>query len=57
MQSGVEKKYIILFAILIAITGFTLESQNGNIPNAQASGHTPAQSFYQQPKAITVNRP
>lgn len=57
MQSGVEKKYIILFAILIAITGFTLESQIGNNPNAQASAHTPAQNFYPQAKAITVNHP
>lgn len=30
MEGGVEKKYIILFAILIAITGFTFESQSGN---------------------------
>lgn len=27
MQSGVELKYIILFAILVALTGFTFESQ------------------------------
>lgn len=31
MQKGVEIKYIILFAILIALTGFTFESQlDGN---------------------------
>lgn len=35
MQSGVERKYIILFAILIAITGFTFESQTGSIANAK----------------------
>jgi len=36
-QSGVEKKYIILFAILIALTGFTFESQTGNQNSKQAS--------------------
>ncbi|MCK4709820.1 MAG: hypothetical protein KAU21_14470 [Gammaproteobacteria bacterium] len=28
MQAGVNAKYIILFAILIAITGFSFESQS-----------------------------
>ena len=37
MESNVEKKYIILFAILIALTGFTFESQSGNMTNTQAS--------------------
>ena len=27
-QNGIEKKYIILFVILMALTGFTLESQS-----------------------------
>jgi len=36
-QSGVEKKYIILFAILIALTGFTFESQSGNQDGNRAS--------------------
>jgi len=34
MQSTVEIKYILLFAILIALTGFTFESQS-NANNAQ----------------------
>ncbi len=66
MQSGVEKKYIILFAILIAITGFTFESQTGNIANVQqapgqssgqTSSHIPTQYIYQEPRAMTVSRP
>jgi hypothetical protein len=36
MQSSVERKYIILFAILIAITGFTFESQTGSVASTQA---------------------
>jgi len=31
MQSGIETKYILLFAILIALTGFTFESQSNDI--------------------------
>jgi len=30
MHSGIETKYIILFAILIALTGFTFESQSND---------------------------
>jgi len=31
MHSGIEIKFIILFAILIALTGFTFESQSNDI--------------------------
>ena len=41
MDKSVEKKYVILFAILIALTGFTFESQSGaqpgNTNNADSS--------------------
>ncbi|MCK4709534.1 MAG: hypothetical protein KAU21_13025 [Gammaproteobacteria bacterium] len=49
MENGVEKKYIILFAILIALTGFTFESQSGNITSAQAPS--------QNTQEVTAGRP
>lgn len=30
MQAGIEIKYILLFAILIALTGFSFESQSND---------------------------
>ena len=33
MAAGIERKYIILFAILIALTGFTFESQQSKDNN------------------------
>lgn len=33
MATGIQRKYIILFAILIALTGFTFESQQTSEEN------------------------
>lgn len=45
MTSGAERKYIILFAILIALTGFTFESQQPKkqrtLGHFQTVSHTP----------------
>lgn len=37
MATGIERKYIILFAILIALTGFTFESQQASSDNKLGS--------------------
>ena len=37
MAAGIERKYIILFAILIALTGFTFESQKASDDNSLGS--------------------
>lgn len=43
MQHGVEKRYIILFAILIAITGFTFEAQSDHLSKTPLSTNTTTQ--------------
>jgi len=49
MDKSVEKKYIILFAILIALTGFTFESQTGNNSNAESSSSLQTEKFSRLP--------
>ncbi|MDH5423371.1 MAG: hypothetical protein OEY29_00085 [Gammaproteobacteria bacterium] len=41
-ENGAEKKYIILFAILIVLTGFTFESQSDNMRSGNTSGGQPS---------------
>lgn len=49
MQSGVEKKFIILFAILIAFTGFTFEAQSNKMQSSQAPIHSAQTSIINKP--------
>ncbi|MDH5518484.1 MAG: hypothetical protein OEY36_11815 [Gammaproteobacteria bacterium] len=37
MQHSVDLKYLILFVILIALTGFSIESQSDQLSNSQLS--------------------
>lgn len=48
-ETSAEKKYIILFAILIALTGFTFESQSDNLNNAQTPSQSSQETIIDQP--------
>lgn len=54
MQYSIDLKYLILFVILIALTGFSIESQQDQLNNTQLSAVSSDISVSRFP---TLNRP
>jgi len=55
MPAGIERKYIILFAILIALTGFTFESQKSKAPGSLDSSLDSMQTASQAGDVLSAN--
>ncbi|MDH5393622.1 MAG: hypothetical protein OEY11_10590 [Gammaproteobacteria bacterium] len=54
MQHSMDLKYLVLFAILIALTGFSIESQNEQYTGTQVSAVSSDITISRYP---TLNKP